>query len=49
MHVDKTKQDKYLEIQKKLCGDSFKVRSLSTSTIKTYINASFTPLDAIVL
>ena len=39
MHVDKTKQYKYLEIQKKMCGDSFKVRSLSTSTIKTYINA----------
>ena len=34
MHVDKSKQDKYSEIRKKLCGNSFNVQSLSTSPIR---------------
>ena len=39
MNSEKDKQKKYLETRKQLCGEEYKVRSLSPSTIKTYINA----------
>ena len=39
MNSEEIKQKKYLEKRKKLCGEDYKVRSLSPSTIKTYINA----------
>ena len=39
MNSEKDKQKKYPETRKQLCGEEYKVRSLSPSTIKTYINA----------
>ena len=39
MNSEESKQKKYLENRKKLCGEHYKVRSLSPSTIKTYVNA----------
>ena len=39
MNSEEIKQKKYLEKRKKLCGEDYKVRSLSPSTIKTYIKA----------
>ena len=39
MNSEGIKQKKYLENGKKLCGEDDKVRSLSPTTIKTYINA----------
>ena len=39
MNSREIKLKKYLDNRKKLCGEDYKVRSLSPNTIKMYINA----------
>ena len=39
MNSQEDKQKKYLETREQLCGEEYKVWSLSPGTIKTYINA----------